>query len=225
MHQPGTTWEYSYSTDVVGHVVEKVSGQDLNTFITQRITAPLGMADTAFFLGERARGRVAEPQNDRGTGKRPELGSRSPYEPMARLSGGGGMVGTAMDYARFCEMLLNGGRLDEVQIISRKTVELMTSNHLPPGTRFEPDVPSYYGVLAPVPEYGHGFGLGFAVRTDAGRSTMQGSLGDYSWAGAYGTYFWADPKEELYAILMMQAPNERREFRPAFRQAVYQALI
>lgn len=225
MHQPGTTWEYSYSTDVVGHVVEKVSGQDLNTFIAQRITGPLGMSDTAFFLGDRARGRVAEPQNERSSGRRPILGSRSPFEPMSRFSGGGGMVGTAMDYARFCEMLLNGGRAEEIQLVSRKTIEMMTANHLQPGTRYEPDVPSYYGVIAPTPEVGQGFGLGFAVRTDAGRNTMPGSVGDYSWAGAYGTYFWVDPKEEMYAILMMQAPNERREFRPAFRQAVYQALV
>jgi CubicO group peptidase (beta-lactamase class C family) len=224
MHQPGSTWEYSYSTDVVGHVVEKVSGQDLNSFVARRIAGPLGMADTGFVLGDRVRDRVAEPQNERGSGRRPELGSRSPYEPMARFSGGGGMVGTAMDYARFCQMLLNGGRLEEAQIVSRKTVELMAADHLPPGTRYEPDVPSYYGVIAPIPEYGQGFGLGFAVRTAAGRATMPGSVGDYSWAGAYGTYFWVDPREEMYAILMMQAPNERREFRPAFRQAVYQAL-
>lgn len=225
MHQPGTTWEYSYSTDVVGHVVERVSGQDLNSFVAQRITGPLGMPDTAFFLGDRAKDRVAEPQAERGTGQRPALGSRSPFQPMPRFSGGGGMVGTAIDYARFCQALLNGGRLEETQIVSRKTVELMTADHLLPGTRYESDVPSYYGVLAPTPENGQGFGLGFAVRTEAGRSTTPGSVGDYFWAGAYGTYFWVDPKEELYAVLMAQAPNERRELRPAFRQAVYQAII
>jgi CubicO group peptidase (beta-lactamase class C family) len=225
LHQPGTHWEYSYSTDVVGRIVEVVGGQDLNAFVAQRITGPLGMADTAFFLGDRGRDRVAEPQVDRATGRRPELGFRSPFEPMSWFSGGGGMVGTAVDYARFCQMLLNGGHLDEKRIAARKTIELMTANHLPPGTRFGEYVAAAQRLLAPIPEMGQGFGLGFAVRTEAGRNPAPGSVGDFFWAGAYGSYFWVDPREELYAVLMMQAPNERHEFRPALRQLVYQALV
>jgi CubicO group peptidase (beta-lactamase class C family) len=223
MFQPATHWEYSHATDVVGRIVEVVSGQDLDRFIRERISAPLGLKDTGFWAPPEAADRAARPQVDPATGRKQAV-----PDPLAKprwFSGGGGMVSTAADYARFCQMLLNGGSLSETQIASRKTIELMTANHLPPGTRFGEYVAAAQRLLAPIPEMGQGFGLGFAVRTEAGRNPAPGSVGDFFWAGAYGSYFWVDPREELYAVLMMQAPNERHEFRPALRQLVYQALV
>ena len=141
------------------------------------------------------------------------------------FSGGGGMVSTAMDYARFCQMLLYGGRLGEAQVASRATIQLMSANHLPEGTQYAPGLLTRFGGLAPAPVTGYGFGLGFAVRTAQGRSPVPGNVGDYFWGGAYGTYFWIDPKEELYAVLMLQGPSDRIQYRYAMRQLVYQALI
>ncbi len=227
LHQPGTTWEYSFSTDVVGRIVEVVSGEDLNTFVTRRITGPLGMADSAFFLGEAARGRIAEPQADPATGptpgQRPTL--RDPLVRPARFSGGGGMVSTAADYARFCQMLLDMGRTEETRLASRSTIALMRANHLPPGTRYGAGTPARFGALAPTPAMGQGFGLGFCVRTEAGRNPLPGSVGDHYWGGAYGTFFWVDPVEEMYAVLMMQAPTQRQQARHVMRHLTYQALV
>ena len=137
----------------------------------------------------------------------------------------GGMVSTAPDYARFCQMLLNGGSLGEARIVSRKTIELMTANHLPPGTQYGPSFWPLFAGLAPSPVAGYGFGLGFAVRLTEGRSPVPGSVGDYFWTGAYGTYFWVDPTEELYAVLILQGPSDRIQYRYAMRQLVYGALV
>lgn len=222
-YQPGTTWEYSMSVDVLGRIVEVVSGVEFDVFVAERIAKPLKLSDTGFWVeGEKAQARIAEPQIDRTTGKRPEV-----FEVTKRpkwISGGGGMVSTASDYARFCQMLLNGGVLDGVRLVSRKTIELMSSNHLPPGVKYGPLVPVQFAGISPTPEEGGGFGLGFLVRTEAGRSPLPGSVGDYGWAGVYGTYFWIDPKEKLVAILMMQAPAERLHYRYLMRHYVYQAI-
>lgn len=223
LYQPGTHWEYSHATDVVGRIVEVVSGQDLDTFIRERISAPLGLKDTGFWAPPEARDRVALPQVDPATGRKQAV--PNPLERPRWFSGGGGMVSTAEDYARFCQMLLNGGRLGDTQLAARRTVALMTADHLTPGTQYGPGLFSLFAGLAPAPAAGYGFGLGFAVRTAEGRSPVPGNVGDYFWAGAYGTYFWVDPKEELYAVLMLQGPSDRIQYRYAMRQLVYGALV
>jgi CubicO group peptidase (beta-lactamase class C family) len=223
MYQPGTHWEYSHSTDVLGRIVEVVSGLDLDRFIRERISQPLGLSDTGFWAPPEAANRVARAQPDPATGRPPAIPDA--LQRPRWFSGGGGMVSTAMDYARFCQMLLDGGQIGEAHLVSPKTIELMTADHLPPGTQYGPNLFTLLGGLAPSPVVGYGFGLGFAVRTQEGRSPVPGSVGDYFWAGAYGTYFWVDPEQELYAVLMMQAPADRLQYRYALRQLVYQAFI
>jgi CubicO group peptidase (beta-lactamase class C family) len=144
------------------------------------------------------------------------------------LMGGGGLMSTAADYLRFCQMLLNGGELDGVRLLSPKTVALMASDHLPPGVGYDPVTPTLLGAWAPTAEMGLGFGLGFAVRKEQGRNPLQGSVGDYFWVGAYGTGFWIDPQEQLIAILMMQAPALSAlcaQYNFLMRELVYQAVI
>ena len=222
MSEPGTMWEYSMSTDVLGRVVEVVSGMTLGEFFETRITGPLGMRDTGFAAtGERA-GRVAEPQADPATGQRPPM--RNVKQPGRWQSGGGGAVSTASDYLRFCQMLLNGGDLDGVRLLAPKTVALMASDHLPPGVGYGETARARFGALAPVPEMGYGFGLGFAVRTEPGRSPVPGSVGEFFWGGVTGTYFWIDPREQMIAVLMLAAPDQRLHYRYLTRQLVYAAL-
>jgi CubicO group peptidase (beta-lactamase class C family) len=224
-YQPGTTWDYSMSTDVLGRIVEVVSGMELDAFITEKITKPLKLSDTAFWAeGEKRVARLAEPQVDPATGKKPALFHDSLQRPNW-IAGGAGMISTAADYARFCQMFLNGGTLDGVRLVSPKTIELMSANHLPPGTKYSPVSYTLFQGIIPSPEAGQGFGLGFAVRTDTGRNALPGSMGDYFWAGAYGTYFWIDPKEQMTAILMMHAPALRLDYRYLMRNLVYQALV
>ena len=212
LHQPGAHWEYSRSTDVLGRLVEVMSGQSLGTFLATRILGPLGMTDSGFTVPEKDHGRIAEP-----FAKDPEGGTDVALLDVKRTaifeSGGGGMVATAIDYARFTAMLLNNGRLGDVRLLGRKTVELMTSDHLG-------NVPSNPDLLPP----GHGFGLGFAVRTSAGMAPFPGSVGNYYWSGAAGTSFWVDPTERLCAVLMMQAPAQREHYRLLFRDLVYAAV-
>jgi CubicO group peptidase (beta-lactamase class C family) len=223
-YHPGTVWEYSMSTDVLARIIEVVSGVELDVFVAERILKPLKLSDTGFWVeGEKRQARIAEQQADPATGKRPpapEVTKRPRW-----MSGGGGMVSTAPDYARFCQMFLNGGTLDGVRLVSRKTIELMASNHLPPGIQYGPLVPIQFAGISPTPEEGGGFGLGFGVRMESGRSPLPGSVGDYSWAGVYGTYFWIDPKEKLVAVLMMQAPALRLHYRYLMRHYVYQAIV
>ena len=222
-HQPGTVWEYGMSTDVLGRIVEVVSGMPFDRFVEQRITGPLGMRDTAFYLSGAQGLRLAEPQVDAATGKRPGATSAEDLtkENVKWFSGGGGLLSTTTDYARFCQMLLNGGELNGVRLLSPKTTAVMTSDQIPPG------VPrSGYEDTAPSPEMGHSFGLGFAVRTDPGHSPLPGSVGDYFWAGAYGTYFWVDPKERMLAVMMVQMPfPQSGPYRRALRELVYGALV
>ena len=223
MFEPGTTWEYSMSTDVLGRVVEVVSGQDLADFIDARIGRPLGLRDTGFAAtGERA-ARVAEPQIDPASGARPPM--RNVIDPGCWASGGGGAVSTAADYVRFCQMLLNGGELDGTRILAPKTVALMASDHLPPDCAYGDTARPRFGALAPVPEMGYGFGLGFAVRTAAGRCPLPGSVGEYFWSGVYGTAFWIDPVEQLVVVTMMLAPERRLYYRHLLRPLVYGALV
>jgi len=212
MYQPGTVWEYSRSTDVLGRVVEVVSGELLRDFFQQRIFAPLGMVDTGFHVPPSEHRRIAEPfAQDPDTGA--DVRVLEVREPVALDMGGGGLVSTAADYARFCQVMLNGGVLDGKRLLSRKTVELMTSDHLG-------GIPSVNDLLPA----GHGFGLGFAVRLQAGISPIAGSAGLYFWGGMAGTTFFIDPKEELYAVLMVQAPGQRDEIRALFRNLVYAAV-
>jgi CubicO group peptidase (beta-lactamase class C family) len=221
-YQPGSTFEYGMSIDVLGAVIEAVAGMPFDHVIAERITDPLGMTDTGFRLTDEA--RLAVAQVDPLTGVRPDLTFLyDPAAPPAWFSGGGGILTTATDYGRFAQMLLNGGVLDGVRILGRKTVALMASDHLPPGVKFGPFT-TELGVTAPFPWFGQGFGLGVSVRIDAGRAPHPGSVGDFSWAGVSGTYFWVDPAERLVAVLMLQSPANRVYYRSLLRQLVYQAL-
>jgi CubicO group peptidase (beta-lactamase class C family) len=221
LYQPGTTWEYSVSTDVLGRIIEVVSGMPLDQFIGERIVKPLKLTDTGFSAPTSKANRGAKPQKE---GPKKEVPKMIPVEADLKFkSGGGGMVSTALDYARFCQFFLNGGTLDGVRLVSRKTIELMTADHLPPGTKMGADM-SRFEALQPCPSMGQGFGLGFAVRNEVGHSPLPGSPGDYYWGGAYGTYFWVDPKEKMFAVLMMHSPMSRLPYRYLMRGLVYQAL-
>jgi CubicO group peptidase (beta-lactamase class C family) len=222
-HQPGTVWEYGMSIDVLGRIVEVVSGMPLDRFIEERITRPLGMHDTGFYLTPAQATRLAELQVDPAAGKRPASPDAASLTRDKRrwFSGGGGLLSTAFDYARFCQMLLNGGELDGVRLLSPKTVAMMTSDQLPPGI----PRPGFED-LTPSAEMGQSFGLGFAIRTDLGHSPVSGSIGDYFWVGYYGTAFWVDPQEKLFTIMMVQMPFEQAaRYRRALRGLVYGALI
>jgi CubicO group peptidase (beta-lactamase class C family) len=211
--QPGAEWNYSRSTDVLGRIIEIVSGKSLGAFLTERILAPLQMTETGFFTGEENAGRLAEPFSaDPWTGAKVQL--FNPLEKPVMESGGGGLVSTTMDYARFCQMLLNGGTLDGERVLGRKTLELMASDHLTPAVKIGGTL------LTP----GHGFGLGFAVRTQAGIASFPGSVGQFFWSGMGGTFFWIDPKEDLFAVFMSQGPNQRTYTRTLVRNLVYAAL-
>jgi CubicO group peptidase (beta-lactamase class C family) len=212
--QPGTEWNYSRSTDILGRLLEVVTGMTLATFLTERILAPLQMAETAFHTGQENAGRLAEPfANDPWTGEKIQLFNM--LETPVMESGGGGLVSTTMDYARFCQMLLNGGTLDGVRIIGRKTLELMTSDHLGPGVKIQ---------AGKLMQPGIGFGLGFAVRTQEGMAPFPGPVGHYFWSGMGGTFFWVDPKEELFAVFMSQGPGQREYTRTLVRSLVYAAV-
>ena len=222
-HQPGKVWEYGMSTDVLGRIVEVVSGMPFDRFVEERITKPLGMNDTGFYLSAAQAPRLAEPQVDPATGKRPGASSAESLtkEKQKWISGGGGLLSTASDYARFCQMLLNGGELHGVRLLAPKTIVVMTSDQLSPSI-----LRSGFEDMAPTLEMGQSFGLGFAVRTDAGRSPLSGSAGYYFWAGAYGTYFWIDPQAKMFAVMMVQMPfPQSGYYRRAFRELVYGALL
>ena len=211
--QPGTEWNYSRSTDVLGRIIEIISGKSLGAFLTERILAPLQMAETAFSTGEENATRIAEPFPVDPWGSE-KIQLFNPLEKPALESGGGGLVSTTMDYARFCQMLLNGGSLDGERVIGRKTLELMASDHLDPSVRIGGSL------LMP----GHGFGLGFAVRRQAGIASVPGSINQFFWSGRGGTFFWIDPKEDLFAVFMSQGPNQRTYTRSLVRNLVYAAV-
>jgi CubicO group peptidase (beta-lactamase class C family) len=222
VYQPGTAWEYSMSTDVLGRVVEVASGMPLDKFIEERITKPLKMGDTGFEVGADKKARGAKPMKEGPKNEVPSIPDVA--EKFTWRSGGGGMVSTAADYARFLQMFANGGQLDGVRLISRKSIDLMTAGALPPDIKMGADM-WRFEALEPSARMGQGFGLGFAVRTDQGRNPLPGSPGDYYWGGAYGTYFWHDPRERMYVVFMMQSPAARLRYRYLLRDLVYQALI
>jgi CubicO group peptidase (beta-lactamase class C family) len=228
-YQPGTTWDYSHSTDVLGRLVEVVSGMEFDRFVGERIAKPLGLSDTAFSVPQQQAGRLAEPQADKATGKRPAIAgcdTKCVGEPPKLKLGGGGMVSTAADYLRFSQMLLNGGELDGVRLLSPRTVAYMTADQLPPGVSYSPAA-QIIGPPAPGPEQGQGFGIGFAVRTALGRNPFMGSPGEFQWVGASGTLFWVDPNAKLIAIMMPQLPvaQDRQHYRSVMRNLVYQAML
>ncbi len=215
LYQPGTQWNYSVSVDVLGRLVEVVSGQPFDVFLRERIFDPLGMADTGFRVPDSKSDRVAPTYGHSGPDRALGPGDTSICDlPSTLFSGGAGLRSTAQDYARFAQMLLNGGELDGARILGRKTVELMTVDHLEEG------MPT--GFLSP----GWSFGLGFTVKTEAGLDGLPSSVGEYNWIGIQGTSFWVDPEEDLVGVFMVQIrPNRDITFRDQFKRLVYQALI
>lgn len=211
-HQPGTTWEYSHSTDVLGRVIEVVEGKPLLAVFKERLFDPLGMKNTSFYVTDPGRhALIAEPLPDDGGGM------FDPRIEMKWQSGGGGLVSTIGDYARFAQMIVNGGVLDGKRYLAPKIFAWMTSDHIGPSTRIV-KTPGY------LPGAGYGFGLGFAVRIEQGASAVAGSVGELNWGGAGGTYFWADPKEEMFVVMMMQSPAQRLRVRSTIKSLVYGAL-
>jgi CubicO group peptidase (beta-lactamase class C family) len=227
LFHPGTHWLYSLSTDVCGRLVEILSGRRFDDYLREEIFRPLGMVDTGFFVPEADIGRFAANYG-RNSEKKLVLiddPERSPYrEPRSFLSGGGGLVGTTADYLRFCQMLANGGELDGHRILGRKTVELMTLNHLPGGGELrEFALPGSYGETG---FDGVGFGLTMAVGLSPTITQASGSPGEFYWGGAASTIFWIDPREDLIVIFMTQLmPSGTFNFRGQLKALVYSAIV
>jgi CubicO group peptidase (beta-lactamase class C family) len=223
---PGRHWLYSVSTDICGRLVEIISGQRFDDYLRETIFEPLGMTDTAFMVPDHKAGRFAACYR-RTASKRLALvddPQRSGYRQQPSfLSGGGGLVSTATDYLRFCEMLLSGGELDGVRILGRKTVELMTANHLPgDGDLTSFAIPGGYGEVG---FDGMGFGLTMAVAKAPAATQVIGSPGEYTWGGAASTIFWADPAENLAVVFMTQLlPSGTFNFRGQLKTLVYPAI-
>lgn len=222
---PGTSWNYSVSTDVLGVVVQRVSGMSLPEFFEQRIFKPLGMNDTGFTVPSEKLDRLVDcytlvPGKGRVMFDRAEESMWS--KPFTLVSGGGGLVSTALDYNRFCQMCLNGGTLDGVRILGRKTIELMTQNHLPNGADLSAMSKSLFSETQ---NAGTGFGLGFAVTIDTARSMMPGSVGEYYWGGMFSTAFFIDPVERLTMVFMTQlSPSMIYPIRRELKTMIYSAL-
>jgi CubicO group peptidase (beta-lactamase class C family) len=216
LYQPGTVWDYGLSIDVIGLVVEALSGQTLGQFLGQRLFHPLGMVDTGFQVPPDKVARLARPlPRDPNTGEAQSVPDRA--EALRFECGGGGLASTALDYLRFAQMLLGGGILGDTRVLGRKTVEAMRTN------RMTPDIENRIAELDPGSD-GYDFGLTIAVRQRAG--TLMGSPGELYWNGAYGTLWWADPVEDLAVVFMAQVPGlQRRRFRRIINALVYQALI
>ncbi len=216
--EPGTVWEYSRATDLLGALVETVSGKTLGRYLQEHILGPLAMADTGFAVPGEQHYRIAEPFE-----KDPDGGIAMRLidirMPVALEAGGAGLASTSTDYARFLQCLLNGGELDGQRILSNATVRYMTADHL---GSIGVHRAGRSGELLPP---GHGFGLGFAVRTGEGIAAMPGSKGLYYWGGIAGTTFFVDPAKEFFALMMIHAPNQRDYYRPLFRNLVYAALL
>jgi len=215
--QPGEKWVYGYNTDILGALVERVSGQPLDQFLRTRIFEPLGMRDTSFYLPKEKADRLATVYSVAGEGtvtRTPDTGgmtSQGAYleGPRKSFSGGAGLLSTASDYARFLQMLLNGGELDGQRILSRSTVKLMTVSHTA-GIEFRP---------------GQGFGLGFSIVEDLGARGLPGSVGEYGWGGAYHSTYWVDPAEQLVVVYMTQViPSGTLDDQNKLRALVYQAI-
>ena len=216
-HQPGTFWEYSIAVDVLGLLIERVEKKPLDAIVKDLLLDPLGMKQTTWWVPAEQRARMAESLDNDAQKPAMLKSYRDSYNPLGKsyFKGGAGLVGTAADYLRFAQMMVNGGELDGKRYLSRKTVEFMLSQHTVGmgGTTI--------GTTGP----GYGFGLGFGVRLDEGMGWAPGSEGDAMWAGAWGTSFWIDPKEKLVGILMAQGPSNRIHTRMLYKNLVYGALV
>ena len=214
--QPGMRWDYGHSTDVLGRVIEVVSGKTLFQFEKERLLDPLGMTETVFrVLDEGKRPRIAEPMpQDRAIS--PVTNVRDPMAARKAESGGGGMMGTIGDYSRFAQMLLNGGTFEGRTYLKPETIALMTSDHIGAETKIARDFAYYPGQAS-------GFGLGFAVRTSVPPNTSW-PTGEYRWDGVAGTFFFVDPRDDMFAIFMVQTPSQRGRIQLALKTLIYQAL-
>jgi CubicO group peptidase (beta-lactamase class C family) len=213
MHQPGEVWEYGLSTDVLGRVIEVIERASLGEILQRRLFRPLGMVDTAFYTPESKLSRRADPFSfDFVTAAGADACDST--APPKFESGGGGLLSTLADYTRFVAMLSFGGALDGVRSLGARTLAFMTSDHLAAGVRKD------HYLLWP----GHSFGLGFAVRTDPGKAPTAGSVGEFFWGGMMGTAFWVSPRDSLFAMLMVQTPENREYFRVLFRNLVSAAI-
>jgi CubicO group peptidase (beta-lactamase class C family) len=224
LFQPGSEWNYGVSTDVLGRVVEVVSGQTLDVFMKERIFDPLGMSDTAFSAVDldRLAALYIPAPGTRQAMRMDAMGDAAKSTP-DYLSGGGGLVSTAADYHRFATMLLNGGELDGTRLLGTRTVDYMTQNHLPGHQDLE-----QFGrpLFAETSFAGVGFGLGFSVVQDNIENKVLSSIGEFAWGGAASTAFWVDPDEEITALFMTQLlPSSTHPIRPQLKQLVYQALV
>jgi CubicO group peptidase (beta-lactamase class C family) len=210
-HQPGEVWEYGHSPEVLARIIEVVSGQPLDQFLDNRLFKPLGMVDTGFWVPPEKLSRMVDPPVGDAQNLLPDRDVTKP----TTLFAGAGLVSTAADYLQFCRMLLNGGELDGVRILSPATVRQMTTDSLPPNIHFT-------GTMGP--QGGGTFGLGFGIRSDAASSWVPGSVGSFSWSGLWGTYFWVDPAEQMIAIQLIHVATGYDQFTRAFRNLTYGAL-
>jgi CubicO group peptidase (beta-lactamase class C family) len=226
LFQPGREWNYSVATDVLGRVVEAVSGQPLDAFLAERVFGPLGMEDTAFWVREADAGRLAalySPDPQTGRAARNDRMGGDHLSPPDCLSGGGGLVSSAADYHRFTQMVLGGGEVGGVRLLGSRTLRYMGANHLPGGADLE-----QFGrpLFAEMPFDGVGFGLGFSVVVDPPAGKTPCSPGELAWGGAASTAFWVDPVERVTALFFTQLlPSSTHPIRSQLRQLVYQALV
>jgi len=214
--QPGTVWDYGLSVDVLGRIIEVISGKSLFAFAKERLLDPLGMNETAFYVADPAKWpRIAEPMpTDRALS--PMAKVRNITRPLRWESGGGGLVGTIGDYARFSQMLLNGGSYEGRRYLKPETIALMASDHVGPETHIERDKNFYPGETS-------GYGLGFAVRISVPPGTSW-PLGEYRWDGVGGTFFFIDPEDDLFGIFMVQTPSQRGRIQLELKTLIYQAM-
>lgn len=222
--QPGKAWNYSVSTDVLGYLVEVVSGQPFENYLVEKVIKPLGMIDTDFHVPKEKHDRFAANYQPSPDGKLALIDdpAKSRYlAPRTVNSGGGGLVSTASDYLRFCKFMLNKGELDGVRLLGKKTVELMTTNHLG-GDMADMGMPRF----SESPYYGIGFGLGFSVMLDPAKAQILGTPGEYAWGGAASTAFWCDPAEDLAVVMLTQlTPSSTYPIRRELRVLTYQAIV
>ncbi|HEY4171122.1 MAG TPA: serine hydrolase domain-containing protein [Reyranella sp.] len=222
--QPGTAWNYSVSTDVLGYLVEVISGQPFEKFLVEKVAKPLGMVDTDFHVPQSKHDRFAANYQAGPDGKLQLIddpGKSRYLQPRTVNSGGGGLVSTASDYLRFCKFMLNKGEIDGVRLLGKKTVELMTMNHLG-GDMADMGMPRF----SESPYYGIGFGLGFSVMIDPAKAQILGTPGEFAWGGAASTAFWCDPAEDMAVVMLTQLmPSSTYPIRRDLRVLTYQSIV